>query len=170
MEFDLFTVLGEEKLSAAQLGEALGLHPRATYDFLDALVALRFLDREGDGAEGRYKNTRQTAAFLNKKSQVHRRCAADVELALIRILEASRHGTENWQAPKRNQGRRQVDIRGALLGPGRSGPIYGCHDRWTRCGVATDQSSPPQPAGLGAAMGYGATTSFRFPVRARRRA
>jgi hypothetical protein len=68
VELDLFTVLGEEKLSAAQLGKALGLHPRGTYDFFDALVALRFLDREGDGPEGRYKNTPQTAAFLNKKS------------------------------------------------------------------------------------------------------
>ena len=68
VELDLFTALGEEKLSAAQLGQALRLHPRGTYDFFDALVALRFLDREGDGPEGRYKNTPQTAAFLNKKS------------------------------------------------------------------------------------------------------
>jgi hypothetical protein len=68
VELDLFTVLGEEKLSAAQLREALRLHPRGTYDFFDALVALRFLDREGDGPAGRYQNTPQTAAFLNKKS------------------------------------------------------------------------------------------------------
>ena len=68
VELELFTVLGEEKLSAAQLGRALGLHPRGTYDFFDALVALGFLEREGDGPEGRYKNTPQTAAFLNKKS------------------------------------------------------------------------------------------------------
>jgi hypothetical protein len=68
VELDLFTVLGEEKFSAAQLREALSLHPRGIYDFFDALVALRFLDREGDGPEGKYKNTRETAAFLNKKS------------------------------------------------------------------------------------------------------
>jgi hypothetical protein len=68
VELDVFTVLGEEKFSAARLREALGLHPRGMYDFFDALVALRFLEREGDGSEGRYKNTRETAAFLNKKS------------------------------------------------------------------------------------------------------
>jgi len=68
---DLFTQLGDEKCSAAQLGETLGLHPRGTYDFFDALVALKFLDREGDGPEGRYKNTPQTAAFLNKKSPTY---------------------------------------------------------------------------------------------------
>jgi hypothetical protein len=68
VELDLFTVLGEGSLSAPQLGAALRLHPRAWYDFFDALVALKFLEREGDGPEGRYKNTPETAAFLNKKS------------------------------------------------------------------------------------------------------
>ena len=68
VELDLFTTLGGDKLSASQLGEALRLHPRGRYDFFDALVALGFLDREGDGLDGRYKNTPQTAAFLNKKS------------------------------------------------------------------------------------------------------
>jgi hypothetical protein len=68
VELDLFTVLGEQELSAPRLGAALKLHPRGWYDFFDALVALKFLDREGDGAEGRYKNTPQTALFLNKRS------------------------------------------------------------------------------------------------------
>lgn len=57
--------------SAAQLGKALGLHPRGTYDFFDALVALKSLDRDGDGQEGKYRNTPQTAAFLNKKSPAY---------------------------------------------------------------------------------------------------
>ncbi len=71
VELDLFTTLGDGKLSAPQLGEKLGLHPRGTYDFFDALVALKFLDRDGDGPEGQYKNTPQTAAFLNKKSPTY---------------------------------------------------------------------------------------------------
>lgn len=71
VELDLFTILGDGKLSAPQLGEKLGLHPRGTYDFFDALVALKFLDRDGDGPEGRYKNTPQTAAFLSKKSPAY---------------------------------------------------------------------------------------------------
>jgi hypothetical protein len=64
VEMDLFTMLGEAGMTAAQLGEALGLHPRGTYDFFDALVALKFLDREGDGPEGLYRNTPETSAFL----------------------------------------------------------------------------------------------------------
>ena len=71
VELDLFTTLEDGKLSAPQLGAKLGLHPRGTYDFFDALVALKFLDRDGDGPEGQYKNTPQTAAFLSKKSPAY---------------------------------------------------------------------------------------------------
>jgi hypothetical protein len=58
-------------MTASQLGEELGLHPRGTYDFFDALVALKFLDRDGDGFQGKYKNTPETAAFLDKKSPTY---------------------------------------------------------------------------------------------------
>jgi hypothetical protein len=66
VELDLFSTLAEAPMTASELGKALGLHPRGTYDFFDALVALMFLDRDGDGAEGRYRNTPETAAFLDK--------------------------------------------------------------------------------------------------------
>ena len=71
VEFDLFSMLHEDSMTAEQLGQKLGLHPRGTYDFFDALVALKFLDRDGDGPEGKYKNTPQTAAFLNKSSPTY---------------------------------------------------------------------------------------------------
>lgn len=71
VELDLFSTLGDESMTASQLGETLGLHPRGTYDFFDALVALKFLDRDGDGPQGEYKNTPETAAFLNKNSPAY---------------------------------------------------------------------------------------------------
>ena len=71
VEFDLFSVLGDSALSANRLGDALGLHPRGTFDFFDALVALGFLDRDGDGPEGEYRNTPDTAAFLDKRSPAY---------------------------------------------------------------------------------------------------
>lgn len=71
VEVDLFTTLGDGKKTAPQLGEALGLHARGTYDFFDALVALKFLDRDGDGSKGQYKNTPETATFLDKKSPTY---------------------------------------------------------------------------------------------------
>ena len=68
VEFDLFTALGEREMTAIELGDALGLHPRGTYDFFDALVAMGFLERNGDGAAGRYRNTPLTGVFLDKRS------------------------------------------------------------------------------------------------------
>ena len=64
VELDLFSCLGDESMTGEEIGRRLGLHPGPLYDFLDTLVALRFLDRDGDGAEGRYRNTAETATFL----------------------------------------------------------------------------------------------------------
>ena len=68
VELDVFSVLHDQSMTAGQLGETIGLHPRGTYDFFDALVALGFLNRDGDGPQGQYENTPHTAAFLDKKS------------------------------------------------------------------------------------------------------
>ena len=66
--FDLFTKLGERRLTGAQIGKELGLHPRGVADFLDALVAMKFLEREGDGADAKYFNTPATALYLDRQS------------------------------------------------------------------------------------------------------
>lgn len=71
VELDVFTALDDRSATAEELGNTLGLHPRGTYDFFDALVALKFLDRDGDGPAGRYKNTSETGAFLNKNSPAY---------------------------------------------------------------------------------------------------
>ncbi|MFD1645779.1 acetylserotonin O-methyltransferase [Haloarchaeobius litoreus] len=47
-------------LTVEELEESLGLHPRASRDFLDALVALDLLEREAY----EYRNTPEAAAFL----------------------------------------------------------------------------------------------------------
>ena len=71
VEFDLFSTLGDGSMTADELGAALGVHVRGRYDFFDALVALGFLRRAGDGPQGRYRNTPQTAAFLVKQSPAY---------------------------------------------------------------------------------------------------
>jgi len=71
VEFDLFSALGDSTMTATQLGEQLDIHPRGRFDFLDALVALRFLDRDGDGPDGLYRNTPETNAFLNRESPAY---------------------------------------------------------------------------------------------------
>jgi len=71
VELRLFTTLGEGPLGAAEIEDEIGLHPRATRDFLDALVALKMLDRVGDGPEALYRNTTDAALFLDKTSPAY---------------------------------------------------------------------------------------------------
>jgi hypothetical protein len=71
VELELFTQLGDESMTGEEIGEQLGLHPRGIYDFLDTLVALKFLERDGEGSDGRYRNTAESAAFLDKHSPAY---------------------------------------------------------------------------------------------------
>ena len=63
VELEIFTQLSSQKGTAGDLQSRLGLHPRSTRDFLDALVALGFLEREN----GVYANTVETDLFLDKR-------------------------------------------------------------------------------------------------------
>src|SRR6266480_2684796 len=71
VELELFTKLGDGEMTARQIADELGLHERAVPDFPDALVALGFLERDGEGEGARYRNTQETAVFLNKKSPAY---------------------------------------------------------------------------------------------------
>jgi hypothetical protein len=66
LKFKLFTVLAKGPLPASEIKSKLGLHPRSLYDFLDALVALGFLQREGLYEKSVYSNTPETDFFLDK--------------------------------------------------------------------------------------------------------
>jgi O-methyltransferase domain/Dimerisation domain len=68
VELGLFTKLGNNSMTGRELQEELGLSTRANPDFFDALVALRFLDRDGDGPDARYRNTPETAVFLDRNN------------------------------------------------------------------------------------------------------
>ncbi len=82
VELGLFTELVKEPLDADTLRQRLGLHPRAALDFLDALVALGFLERR----DGKYANTQDTGLFLdrNKPSYV----GGMLEMANARLYSA----------------------------------------------------------------------------------
>ncbi len=71
VELDLFTRLAEGPRTRRELESALDLHPRASRDFLDALVALGLLGREGEGESARYGNTEETATFLDRTSRAY---------------------------------------------------------------------------------------------------
>ena len=68
VELELFSRLADGPKTGAELQGAMGLHPRGTCDFLDTLVALGLLQRDGAGETGKYGNTPSTALFLVKRS------------------------------------------------------------------------------------------------------
>ena len=62
VEMEVFTELAKGPETLDALTGRLGLHPRSSHDFLDALVALGFLERQ----DGHYSNTPSTDLFLDK--------------------------------------------------------------------------------------------------------
>jgi len=60
VEMEIFTELAKHPEDLETLTGRLGLHPRSAQDFLDALVALGFLERN----DGIYSNTPATDMFL----------------------------------------------------------------------------------------------------------
>lgn len=65
VEMGLFTELARQSGDLASLQDRLKLHPRSARDFLDALVALGFLERE----DGVYRNTAATGRFLDQHKE-----------------------------------------------------------------------------------------------------
>jgi hypothetical protein len=68
VELDLFTLVATAPAGVAEIEEGCGLHPRASRDFLDALVALDLLERDD---EERYQPTPTTRMFLNRSSPAY---------------------------------------------------------------------------------------------------
>jgi hypothetical protein len=63
VELGLFTELAKGSLDSDAITNRLGLHPRSARDFLDALVALNMLERDGDT----YSNTAEADLFLDRE-------------------------------------------------------------------------------------------------------
>jgi hypothetical protein len=104
VEMGLFTELahGPEGLESVQ--GRLGLHPRAARDFLDALVALGFLERH----DGKYANTPETDLFLDRKKPSY--IGGMLEMANVRLYEHWSHLTEGLRT-----GMPQNEVRGGAL-------------------------------------------------------
>src|SRR5215472_7426849 len=62
IEFGLFTELAKGPLEIGEIQRRLGLHQRSARDFLDALLALGMLEREG----GVYSNTPDGNFYLDR--------------------------------------------------------------------------------------------------------
>ncbi|MDZ4846332.1 MAG: methyltransferase [Chitinophagales bacterium] len=72
VKLGVFTTLGGNKmLSGKEIQQALSLHDRGVYDFLDGLVAMGFLKRTGLLETAKYGNTQETEIFLDKNKPTY---------------------------------------------------------------------------------------------------
>lgn len=83
LEFDLFTILGQGGMTGEQIREKLELHPRGLWDFLDCLLSMGILEREGEGEKAIYRNSQEAALYLNRQSPYY--AGGILELANSRL-------------------------------------------------------------------------------------
>ncbi len=111
IEMGLFTELSLGPATFDVVSGRLGLHPRSARDFLDALVALNFLERSG----GRYANTPATDLFLDRKKPSY--VGGILEMANHRLYPFWGHLTEALRT-----GAPQNELRTG--GPGLFATLY----------------------------------------------
>jgi hypothetical protein len=111
VEMGVFTELSGGPQSFEALSGRLGLHRRSARDFLDTLVALGFLSREG----GRYSNTPETDLFLDRKKPSY--IGGILEMANHRLYPFWGHLTEGLRT-----GMPQNELRSG--GPGLFEVLY----------------------------------------------
>jgi SAM-dependent methyltransferase len=68
IELGIFTELAKGALDAKTISDKFNLHPRSSRDFLDALVALKMLERDERGV---YSNTPETDTFLDRSKPTY---------------------------------------------------------------------------------------------------
>ena len=71
VELGVFTELASQTDTAEGLGKRLELHERGHRDFFDGLVALGFLERNGDGPDAVYSNAPDSAVFLDRNQPTY---------------------------------------------------------------------------------------------------
>ena len=111
VELGLFTELANGgPLDAEAVAARLGLHRRSARDFLDALVALRMLER---GDDGRYRNTPAADLFLDRRKETY--VGGLLEMANARLYPFWGALTEALRTGEpQNEAKRGGDLFGEL--------------------------------------------------------
>jgi hypothetical protein len=110
VEMEVFTELARGPESHDELAGRLGLHPRSSRDFLDALVALGFLDRR----DNVYSNTPSSDLYLDKHKPSY--VGGILEMANRRLFHHWNHLTTALRTglPQNEASRGEPDIFSAL--------------------------------------------------------
>lgn len=150
-QLGVFAELGKGPRTAARLALALGLTAEAARDLLDALLALGWLQREGDDAGAVYVSTREGAHFLDPRSPAY---LGDLLLAArspwsgphdaalddaLRAPPAAAAPTvaAAWETARLLMRQRLGALHGALLArQGHAGPVLDLHGEGARMACA----------------------------------
>ncbi len=109
VELGLFTELAKGPAGLGDLSRRLGLHERSARDFLDALVALKMLDRQ----DGRYGNSPETDHFLDRAKPSY--IGGLLEMANARLYESWGSLTEALKTGRnQNEAKESGDFFAAL--------------------------------------------------------
>lgn len=109
VELGVFTELATGPKDGTALSRELGLHPRSSRDFLDALVALGMLEREGD----RYANTSSTDRYLDRGKPTY--VGGILEMAERRLYRFWGSLTEALHTGRpQNEAKNAQDLFGAI--------------------------------------------------------
>ena len=103
VELGLFTELAKGPADLATLEQKLGLHQRSARDFLDALVAMKLLERE----KGLYSNTPETDLFLDRGKPSY--VGGMLEMASARLYAHWGHLTEALRTGRRQGENKESD-------------------------------------------------------------
>lgn len=106
VEMGVFTELADGPQPFVRLAGRLGLHERSAKDFLDTLVALGFLKRDGEV----YSNTAETDLFLDRRKPSY--VGGILEMANARLFGFWNHLTEALRT-----GRQQNEARTGATAP-----------------------------------------------------
>src|ERR1017187_3954656 len=126
VEMEVFTELAKGPEDLHSLTGRLGLHPRSSRDFLDALVALGFLERN----EGKYSNTPSADLFLDKHKPSY--VGGILEMANKRLfhhLGAPHHRPSHRHEPERSRSGRTRYLHHSLRRPHAPQGLSSRHDR-----------------------------------------
>ena len=127
VELQLFTILADKPATSRDIAMALQLNGRGVEDFLDALVSLDLLERQGAGATALYSNSAADGAFPRPfEPALYRRHSRDGQCPPLSFLGQPDRGIAQRQAAERAQGRgRQGAVRCPLCRPAPAGGLRG---------------------------------------------
>jgi hypothetical protein len=109
VELGVFTELARGPKKYLELSRKLGLHSRSALDFLDTLVALKLLQRDGD----LYANTRDADIFLDRAKPSY--IGGILEMANARLYHSWGRLTEGLKTGKaQNESRDGNDFFGTI--------------------------------------------------------